>query len=63
MKCDYCEYYEYHVPTWQNPTHEEYCRIYGDFSEIPECLRFSLSKYGKRKIKNNRIKKLERIIK
>ena len=65
-RCDLCKNYVYHRPTWNDPTHEEYCKIYGDFYNMEcdntECKLFELSEYGKIRLNFERKIKLERIV-
>lgn len=66
MKCDKCTNYVCHFPTWNEPSHEEYCKVYGDFCNMEHdkivCNKFELSKYWQKISIKFRIKKLERII-
>lgn len=66
MKCESCIHYLYHSPTWNDPSHEEYCKVYGDFCDMQhdniECVKFELSDWGERKIKIFRERKLKRIL-
>lgn len=62
MKCDICKNYVYHSPTWQDPTYDEYCKIYGDFENVDICKHFEMSRWAQLRAIKNRTLKLERIL-
>jgi len=66
MKCDICKNYVYYSPTWQDPSYDEYCQVYGDFSNMYDnnivCNRFEMNRYFQMRAIKNRINKLERIL-
>lgn len=69
--CKFCEYYHYVHANISTPYDECYCfKHWIDFTVPPEpdderkmwCDDFSLSRYGKEKIKEKRKQKLKRIL-
>jgi len=72
MNCDYCKYYVYKTPSWDEPYYEEYCsKTMRDFgppdpdnkNDDYNCEDFFLSKYGERRLLLQREDKLKRILK